>query len=168
MAKEQDPNKRAQGGKYLTFKLADETFGIDVLKAQEIVRMLKVTRVPRAPEFVRGVVNLRGKVIPVLDLRRKFALPPVDDGERTCIVVTQITVRPGETMAMGAIVDEVSDVLDITDEQIEAVPAFGADVEAELILGVGKLEDQVVLLLDIDKLLSGVETVQMSKLTEVK
>lgn len=141
--------------KFLTFTLGDESYGIDILRVQEIIGMMPVTRVPRTPSFVRGVINLRGRVIPVVDLRVKFDLADATDTDRTCIVVVQLS-SDGSTV-MGAVVDEVSEVLDITSDQIEATPAFGGGVRAEFVLGMGKVHDAVVMLLDIERVLTGSE-----------
>jgi purine-binding chemotaxis protein CheW len=137
--------------KYLTFTLADETYGLDILRVQEIIGMMPVTRVPQTPEFVRGVINLRGRVIPVVDLRSKFGTEAVDT-ERTCIVVVQVSGKTSSTM--GVVVDEVSEVADIADGQIESTPDFGAGIETDFVRGVGKVADRVVMLLDIDRVLS--------------
>jgi purine-binding chemotaxis protein CheW len=141
-------------GKYLTFKLGDEEYGLEILKVQEIIRMQKVTKVPRAPEFVRGVINLRGKVIPVIELRKKFSMEEQEDTERTCIIVVRIE-RDGAPIIMGIIIDEVKEVLDIDAANIEETPGFGASVDTEFIMGMGKLGDNVKMLLDIEKVLSG-------------
>ncbi len=143
----------AVAGKYLTFVLGDETYGLEILKVQEIIGMMNVTHVPRTPAFVRGVINLRGKVIPVIDLRLKFDMEGREDTDRTCIIVVQV-VRDGQTVTMGIIVDEVSEVLDIAEGQIEAPPALGTSVETQFILGMGKIGQKVVMLLDIDRVLT--------------
>jgi len=140
-------------GKYLTFKLGDEEYGLQILKVQEIIRMQTVTRVPRTPDYLRGVINLRGKVIPVVDLRRKFGLSDQEDTERTCIIVVQI-MNANVAVTMGIIIDDVREVLDIGAENIEETPSFGANVDAEFILGIGKIGPSVKILLDIDKVLS--------------
>ena len=140
-------------GKYLTFRLGVEEYGLEILKVQEIIGMMNVTKVPRTPHFVRGVINLRGKVIPVVDLRLKFDMENQEDTERTCIIVVQI-VNNGEEVTMGIIVDEVSEVLDVTAEQIEAAPSFGGGVHTDFILGMGKVGEKVLMLLDVDRVLS--------------
>lgn len=140
-------------GKYLTFRLGDESYGLQILKVQEILGMMPVTRVPRTPNFIRGVVNLRGKVIPVVDLRCTFNLASLADTETTCIIVVQI-VRDQNTVVMGVIVDAVSEVLDVRAEQVEPAPAFGTEIDTAFILGMGKIADKVVILLDIDRVLS--------------
>ncbi len=147
---------RRNGGKYLTFQLGGEVYGLEILKVQEIIGIMTVTRVPRTPEFVRGVINLRGQVIPVIDLRLKFGMESKEDTEKTCIIVVQIA-RAGQQVTMGIIVDEVSEVLDIGAEQIEDPPSFGTSVDTDFILGMGKVAQKVVMLLDADKVLSGGE-----------
>ena len=142
-----------KAGKFLSFKLAAEEYGLEILKVMEIIGMMNVTIVPKTPDYVRGVINLRGKVIPVVDLRLRFGLEGLEDTERTCIIVVQLT---GATLArtMGIIVDEVCEVLDINEEQIEATPVFGTTVNSDFILGMGKVEQKVVVMLDIDRVLS--------------
>ncbi len=149
-----DAARRA--GLYLTFELGAEIYGLGILKVQEIIGLMHVTSVPRTPEFVRGVINLRGKVIPVIDLRLKFGMEGRDDTERTCIIVVQVA-RDNEDVTMGLIVDEVAEVLDITPSQIEPPPAFGSEVDTDFIMAMGKVNDKVVMLLDADKVLSGGE-----------
>lgn len=147
-----ESSNNMSAGKYLTFKLGPEDFGIGILKVQEIIGMLAVTRMPRTPAYVRGVVNLRGKVIPVLDLRLKFGMDTRQDTDRTCIIVVQL--QSGEsTVTMGLIVDEVSEVLDVSAAQIEPPPSFGSSVDVSFIMGMGKVGQKVVQLLDADRIL---------------
>lgn len=146
----------AKAGKYLTFQLGKEVYGIEILKVQEIIGMMPVTHVPRTPDFVRGVINLRGKVIPVVELRRKFGMDTREDTERTCIVVVQVSWDAGRII-MGLLVDEVSEVLNVSGDQIEAPPSFGASVDTDFILGMGKVGNKVVMLLDVDKVLASDE-----------
>jgi len=147
---------RAEAGLYLTFELGKEFYGLEILKVQEIIGMMEVTHVPRTPEYVRGVVNLRGKVIPVVDLRAKFAMEPTEDTERTCIIVLE--VRKGQqALTMGIIVDEVCEVLEVGASQIEPPPSFGAGVESDFIMGMGKVGEKVVMLLEVDRALVGDE-----------
>ena len=143
----------AKAGKYLTFYLGEEVYGLEILKVQEIIGMMKITQVPRTPDFVRGVINLRGQVISVIDLRQKFGLGSQEDTEKTCIIVVQVKGNT-QNLIMGIIVDEVSEVLDIAGEQIEPAPSFGATVETEFIMGMGKLGERVVMMLEVDKVLS--------------
>lgn len=140
-------------GKYLTFRLGDEEYGLEILKVQEIIQLQSITRIPRTPSCVRGVINLRGKVIPVVDLRAKFGLGAAEDTERTCIIVVQI--HSGESLlVIGILIDEVREVLDIRAESIEEAPDFGSSVDTEFILGMGKVNGAVKILLDIDKVLT--------------
>ena len=145
-----------QGGKFLTFLMANEKYGLEILKVREIMGMMDVTTVPTTPAFVRGVINLRGKVIPVVDLRLKFGLEAKEDTQRTCIIVVHLT-HTAQEMTMGIIVDEVSDVLDIDQNQIEPPPSFGANIRTDFILGMGKVDQKVMTMLDIDRVLSDQE-----------
>ena len=145
---------RAKPGKHLTFKLAKEEYGLEILKVQEIIKMMEITRVPRAPRYVRGVINLRGKVIPVADLRLKFGMDAQNNTDKTCVIVVQVR-RHETTVTLGIIVDEVSEVLNIMAEQIEPPPTFDAAMDATFILGMGKVGKKVITLLDVDKVLSG-------------
>jgi len=139
-------------GKYLTFSLAEEEYGIGILKIKEIIGMMPITSVPQTPEFVKGVFNLRGKVIPVVDLRLKFSMDPIDYTERTCIIVVEIEAQSGTTM-IGIVVDAVSEVLSIKGEDIVDTPTLGASLNADYILGMAKMEGGVKILLDIDQIL---------------
>lgn len=143
-------------GKYLTFSLADEEYGIGILKVKEIIGMMPITSVPRTTDFVKGVINLRGKVIPVLDLRIKFEMESVPYTERTCIIVVEIEAD-AVTVLTGIVVDSVSEVLNIKADDIEKTPAFGAKVQHDYILGMAKTEGGVKILLNIDKVLSSKE-----------
>jgi purine-binding chemotaxis protein CheW len=140
-------------GKYLTFKLGAEEYGLEILKVQEIIKMMDITTVPRTPAFVKGVINLRGKVIPVVDLRLKFEMEGKEDTDMTCIIVLQVA-RADATVTMGIVVDEVSEVLDIAGEEIEPSPSMGSTVESQFILGMAKSKGAVKILLDADKVLS--------------
>lgn len=143
-------------GKFLTFELADEAYGLEILKVQEIIGIMKVTRVPKLPDYIKGVINLRGKVIPVVDLRLKFNMDSQEETEKTCIIVVQI--QRGEAKVItGLMVDEVSEVMDISTEQIEEAPSFGASVSTDFLLGIGKVNDKVIMLMDVDEVLSADE-----------
>ena len=145
------------GGKFLTFFLGDEEYGLQILAVQEIIGLLPVTRVPRTPPFVRGVVNLRGKVIPVADLRLKFGLPAVEPTAETCIVF----VRANAT-EVGLVVDRVSEVVDIPADRVDPPPTFGPDVNVDYLLGIGKGDGGgVKLLLNIDNVLSTQDVVDL-------
>lgn len=139
--------------KYLTFALTNEAYGISILKVKEIIQMMSVTAVPRTPPYVKGVINLRGKVIPVVDLRLRFGIEPSDYTERTCIIVVEISGKAGNVV-VGIVVDAVSEVLNIKNEIIEDTPAFGTELNTDYILGMAKMEGGVKILLDIDRVLN--------------
>ncbi len=143
-------------GKHLIFKLAEEEYGLDILKVKEIIGMMDITTVPRTPEFVKGVINLRGKVIPVIDLRLKFGMPPKEYDERTCIIVVEVTHQGGAVM-MGIVVDSVSEVQNVTGADVEPAPSFGTAVDTDYIKGMAKIDGRVNILLDIDRILSAEE-----------
>jgi purine-binding chemotaxis protein CheW len=149
-------------GKYLTFSLAGEEYGIGILKIREIIGMMPITSVPETPHFVKGVINLRGKVIPVIDLRLRFGMPEIDYTERTCIIVVEVK-GPAGLVPIGAVVDAVSEVLNIKGEDIADTPAFGAKLNTEYILGMAKMGKGVKLLLDIDRVLSDDEIEYLKK-----
>ncbi|MBT3256552.1 MAG: purine-binding chemotaxis protein CheW [Deltaproteobacteria bacterium] len=143
-------------GKYLTFTLAEEEYGIGILKIKEIIGMMPITSVPQTPEFVKGVINLRGKVIPVIDLRLRFGMGEIDYTERTCIIVVEIDSQAG-TVLIGIVVDSVSEVLNVKGDDIADTPTFGANLNTEYILGMAKMEGGVKILLHIDQVLSAEE-----------
>ncbi len=149
-------------GKYLTFALADEEYGIGILKVREIIGMMPITTVPQTPGFVKGVINLRGKVIPVIDLRLKFGMDEIDYTERTCIIVVEIETNSG-AIPMGTVVDSVSEVLNIKGEDIENTPTFGTRLDSEHISGMAKIDGGVKILLDIDRVLSEKEIASIEK-----
>ena len=152
-------------GKYLTFRLDREEYGIEILKVQEIIEMQEITSVPRTPEHVKGVINLRGKVIPVVDLRLTFGLEEKETSRSTCIIV--VYVQQAETqVTMGLVVDEVSEVLDIGAEQIEPTPSFGTQVDIRFILGMAKTRNAVATLLDIDSVLTAKEFHALKSVSE--
>jgi purine-binding chemotaxis protein CheW len=145
-------------GKHMTFKLGAEEYGLEILKVKEIIGLMEITRVPRVNDFIRGVINLRGKVIPVIDLRLKFGMEKTTATDQTVIIVVQLNLNGGE-LTMGILVDEVLEVLTLDGEQIEPPPNFGTDAfDLEFILGVGKAEGRVIFLLDIDRVLDTHET----------
>ncbi len=149
-------------GKYLTFTLADEEYGIGILKIKEIIGMMPITFVPQTPKFVKGVINLRGKVIPVIDLRLRFGMKPMDYNDRTCIIVVEIAGETGKVM-IGIVVDTVSEVLNIKGEDIEDTPAFGTKLATDYILGMAKTEGSVKILIDIDRVLKSEEITLIKK-----
>ncbi len=149
-------NGAEREGKYLTFSLGDEEYGIGILKVKEIIGMMRITPVPQTPEFVKGVINLRGKVIPVIDLRLRFGMNENGYTERTCIVVVEIDSTGGK-LHIGVVVDSVSEVLNIKGTDIEDTPSFGTTLNTEYILGMAKTGGGVKILLDINRVLSNEE-----------
>ena len=146
----------ARAGKYLTFLLANEEFGIRVLKVREIMGLQDITAVPQTPPHIKGVINLRGKVVPVIDLRLKFGVPAAEYNQRTCIIVTQVRTDTAMVL-MGIVVDGVSEVLNLTGAEIEDTPDFGEELSSGYLLGMAKVKGKVKILLDIDKVLSSQE-----------
>lgn len=149
-------------GKYLTFSLDGEEYGIGILKIKEIIGMMEITPVPKTPDFVKGVINLRGKVIPVIDLRLRFGMCEDDYTERTCIIVVEVEGQIG-TILMGIVVDAVSEVINIKGEDVEQTPNFGTKLNTEYILGMAKTDSKVRILLDIDKVLNNAEIMALEK-----
>ncbi|MBN2455036.1 MAG: purine-binding chemotaxis protein CheW [Sedimentisphaerales bacterium] len=141
-------------GKYLTFALGPEEYGLEILKVREIIGYMEITAVPQTPCYVKGVINLRGQVIPVIDLRTKFGMETTEVTEQTCIIVVEI-VQGNRQFNTGIIVDHVQEVLDIAGDKIEEAPQFGATVDTNFILGMGKIGNSVKILLDIDRVLAG-------------
>jgi purine-binding chemotaxis protein CheW len=154
-------------GKYLVFQLAREEFGVQVLKVREIMGLQEITAVPQTPGFVKGVINLRGKVIPVIDLRRKFGLEDAEYTQRTCIIVVQVNQASGP-MQMGAVVDGVAEVLNIQESEIEDMPDFGAEMALPHILGMAKVKGKVKILLDIDRVLTSQEVSSLAMLPDMQ
>jgi len=152
---------RAKAGKYLTFVLADEEYGLEILKVREIIGMMDITAVPRTPEYVKGVINLRGKVIPVIDLRLKFNMPATEQTDETCIIVVDVG-----GMEIGILVDKVSEVLNIAPHEIEDAPSFGVNVNTDFILGMGKTDNRVTILLDISSVLTHAEAAAAEQVAE--
>ncbi len=151
-------------GKYLTFTLADEDYGLEILKVREIIGMMGITAIPQTPPYIKGVINLRGRVIPVVDLRLKFGLPPLEYGERTCIIVADVVSRLGPVQ-VGVVVDSVSEVLNVNGGDITPPPAFGAQIDTSYILGIAKAKGAIKILLDIDRVLAAEELAGMEKLS---
>ena len=141
-----------KAGKYLTFSLGQEQYGLEILKVREIIGYMEITAVPQTPHHVKGVINLRGQVIPVIDLRAKFGMATVDTTEETCVIVVEIS-HNNRQFNTGIVVDRVEEVLDIHGQDIEATPDFGSSVNTDFILGMGKVADSVKILLDIDRVL---------------
>lgn len=155
----------SRAGKYLTFALGKEEYGLEILKVREIIGLMEITAVPRTPAYVRGVINLRGQVISVIDLRAKFSMQSVQQTDQTCIIVVDIQ-QNGRRLNTGIVVDRVSEVLSISADKIEDSPAFDSSVEIDFILGMGKIGNGVKILLDIDKVLNTVEVIELEALTK--
>ena len=159
------PNTEQRAGKYLTFQIGNEEFGIQVLKVREIMGIQDITAVPQTPSYVKGVINLRGKVIPVVDLRLRFGLAEIEYTQRTCIIVVQVTTETG-AMLIGIVVDGVSEVLNVTAGDVEDTPDFGQGATITYILGMAKIKGKVKILLDIDRVLSSQELHGLSSLLQ--
>jgi purine-binding chemotaxis protein CheW len=138
-------------GKYLTFNLESESYGIDVLKVREIIRLAAITAVPQMPAHIRGVINLRGKIIPVMDLRVRFGIAPAESTSQTCIVVVQVKLPSNKAAQMGLIVDGVEEVINLSETDIEETPNFGGSVATECLIGIAKVKGIVKSLLNIDE-----------------
>ena len=149
-------------GKYLTFTLGQEEYGIGILKVREIIGMMEITSVPRTPDHVKGVINLRGKVIPVISLRSRFGIPEEGYTDRTCIIVVEI-VGTAKEIPMGVVVDSVSEVINIRQSDIEETPNFGTHINTDYILGMAKTNGGVKILLDIDRVMSEAEVMALEK-----
>ena len=153
--------KGEKGGKFLTFFLSTEEYGIEILKVQEIIGVMTITPIPRTPAFIKGVINLRGRIIPIIDLRLKLSMEEAKHTEETCFIVVK-----AHDMHMGVVVDKVSEVLDIAGENVEDAPSMGEDINTDYILGIGKAGDKVKMLLDIDKVLSDKDLKALQKVQE--
>jgi purine-binding chemotaxis protein CheW len=149
---------KSAGGKFLTFFLAGEEYGIEILSVHEIIGMMPITCVPGTPDHICGIINLRGKIIPIVDLRRKFGMESKAQTSETCIIVVHV-----QGVEVGTVVDRVSEVLNIAAEDIEPAPSFGMDVNTDYILGIGKSQSKVKILLNIDRVISADQMVQLQK-----
>ncbi len=147
-----------QGGKFLTFALGNEEYGIPIQKVKEIIGIMDITNIPRTPQFIKGVINLRGKIIPVMDLRLKFGLEEKVYNQRTCIIVVEINISESKRM-MGIVVDTVSEVVNIQSGEIEPPPQYSAQADNEFLIGMGKVKGKVILLLEIEQVLTSEELV---------
>jgi purine-binding chemotaxis protein CheW len=159
----QTPETASLAGRYLTFSLATERYGLEILKVQEIIGVPAITRIPRCPEYIKGVINLRGKIIPLVDLRLKFGLEPVPYDEKTCIVVVNLPTE-GQTISIGVIVDTVLEVLNFQEKEIEPAPDYGAQIESKFIVGMAKRENSDLnILVDIEKALSDSDKIALNQ-----
>lgn len=143
--------------KYLSFVLGKEEYSFEILKVREIIGLIDITPLPQTPDYIKGVINLRGKIIPVVDLRTRFNLEQVEYDESTCIIVVEVDGTDGEQLHMGVIVDTVSEVISMNEDEVEPAPKFASSVKTEYILGLGKAKDKTIILLDINKVLSAEE-----------
>lgn len=154
-------NVDSRAGKYLTFFLATEEYGVEILKVQEIIGRMPITPVPLTSKYIRGVINLRGKIHPIMDLKIKFGMEETQITDETCIIVIKTS-----SMMMGVLVDKVSEVVNIDGQDIDDTPSFGADVNTDYLLGVGKTGGRVRLLLDIEKIITSADIIHMKKAAE--
>lgn len=145
-----------QTNQYLTFTLADEIFALDIGSVREVLELTNITRIPRTPSFMRGVINLRGHAVPVVDMRLKFGLPEVDATVNTCIIIVEVEVE-GEDTVLGALVDSVREVVEMPPEAIEPAPRMGTSIDTRFIRGMGKQDEHFVIILDIGKVFSADE-----------
>jgi purine-binding chemotaxis protein CheW len=145
-----------EANQYLTFKLSEEVYALDIGKVREVLDFTSVTKVPRTPEFMRGVINLRGSVVPVVDLKLKFGMPMTEKTVNTCVIITEVTTD-GDTTVLGCLADSVQEVLELGQEQISAPPRIGTRLRTEFITGMGKRDDRFLIILDIDRVFSADE-----------
>jgi purine-binding chemotaxis protein CheW len=160
-----DEQKALRAGKYLTFQLEEEEFGIDIMLVKTIIGLMDITKVPKMPDYVRGVINLRGMIIPVVDLRLKFGMDTVENTRETTIIVVEVNFENRQDQ-IGVLVDRVREVLDITEGDIEDAPTLGASMDTNFIIGMAKTKKRVISLLSIEKVLSMQDIVKLSKLSQ--
>ena len=152
---------------FLSFRLGDELFAANVSKVLEILEIPKITKVPRSPSFLRGVINLRGNVLPVIDTRNKFGLPAVDDSVNTCILVLNVSIE-GKDLTLGAVVDAVQEVMEIDEASIQALPSVGSKYNSEFIDGMLKLNDEFIMILNLDLVFSSEEVALLDEFAEAQ
>jgi purine-binding chemotaxis protein CheW len=155
-------NEITETTQYLTFKLSDEVFAVDVAKVREILDVTTITKVPQTPDFMRGVINLRGSVVPVIDMRLKFGMSETERTVDTCIIVLEVALDE-ETVILGALADSVQEVIDLEPEQIEPAPKVGMQLNTDFIKGMGKHNEQFIIILDIDRSFSTGDLTALSK-----
>ncbi len=139
---------------YLSFKLGDEVFALDIGKVREVLEFTTVTKVPQTPDFMRGVINLRGGVVPVIDMKLKFGMDETEKDINTCVIITEVEMDDGELTVLGALADSVQEVFDMHEEDIEPAPKLGTHLNTEFLKGMGKKDDEFILILDIDRVFS--------------
>ncbi len=147
---------------YLSFKLGEEIFAVDVAQVREILDVIAITKVPQTPDFMKGVINLRGSVVPVMDMRLKFGMPPTERTVNTCIIVMEV-IQDGETMVLGSLADSVQEVLDLEPDQIEPPPRIGTRLRSDFIKGMGKQNERFIIILDIDRIFSADELIVIAE-----
>ncbi|MRR55511.1 MAG: chemotaxis protein CheW [Deltaproteobacteria bacterium] len=157
--------REIESRQYLTFRLAKETFAVDVAKVREILDFVAITKVPQTPDFMRGVINLRGSVVPVVDMKLKFGMEPTEKTVNTCIIVLEVTIE-NETTIVGALADSVQEVVELDPSQIEPPPRIGMKLSIDFIKGMGKLNDDFVIILDTDKIFSFDEGTVLAEMTD--
>jgi purine-binding chemotaxis protein CheW len=155
-------SRGANENKFLSFCLGNEQYGVEILRVREIIGLLAITPLPQTPAYVKGVMNLRGRIIPVIDLRQRFGLPSTEATKETCIIVLEASEQDGTQTVMGAIVDSVREVQDIPKTAIEGAPEFGCEIPLRYILGMGKVKDKVIVLLEIGEVIGLRERAQIA------
>lgn len=162
---QETPNLTSAAGKYLTFAVSEERYGLEILKVQEIIKVTSITHVPKCPPFIKGVINLRGKIIPVMDLRLKFGIASIPYDEKTCIIVINIT-KGDQRIAIGVIVDTVLEVINFVPAEIEPPPNYGKHFSDQFIIGMGKKDELLNILLDIEKVVTDQESAKLSEMVQ--
>lgn len=150
------------GGKFLTFVLGEEIYGLPIKKAKEIIGMMEVAHIPKTQGYIKGVINLRGKIIPIIDLRLRFGMAEKAYTERTCVIVIEVNAHESQRL-VGIAVDTVSEVVNIQKREIEPTPEYDAQIEGNFLIGLGKIKEKVILILDIDKVLNREELAQIKQ-----
>ena len=161
-----EQNNACEAGKFLTFSLAGEEYGISIMKVKEIIGLMTITELPQTPEHIKGVINLRGKVIPVMDLRLRFSLAAVENTERTCIIVVETINELEQQLLAGLIIDEVSEVINLKAGEIETAPSLQGQTDGGVILGLAKCTDSVKILLNIDQVFQNEDLSQMEAINQ--
>lgn len=150
---------------YLTFRLEEEIFAVDIAKVREVLDFSEITKVPQTPDYMRGVINLRGAVVPVVDLRLKFGMPMTEKTVNTCVIIAEVSTG-NETVVLGAMADSVQEVLDLEPDQIEPVPRIGTKLDTTFISGMGKHNDRFIIILEIDRILSNDEVASLNDIDQ--
>lgn len=154
-------NGSAEANQFLTFILAEETYGLDILKVQEIRGWSQVTQIPNAPTYIRGVINLRGEIVPILDVRRRFSMDEIEFTQTTVVIVVNVQER-----TIGMVVDGVSDVIDLPEEELRPAPEFGSAIDSSFVSGLASIEEKMVIILNVDEMLKGCDLLKIDQLTQ--